>query len=155
MAAIQLSALRTGVVVLAGASEMNSLAAANVGALTATGSGVILDNTGNKDILCDFELFTSTLSGAPTSGAFFELHAYQSFDGTNYATSLAAGTTLPVDTPIGLFVMNGVGTSQRVWIRGVQLFPGKYKFALANRTAVALPATLAVVTAYAYSFTSI
>jgi hypothetical protein len=155
MANIQLSAYRTGVVVLAGASEMNSLAAANVGAITATGSGVILDNTGNKDILCDFELFTSTLSGAPVSGAVFELHAYFSFDGTNYGTSLAAGATLPLDPPIGLFVMNGVGTSQRAWIRGFSLSPGKYKFALANRTAVALPSTLAVVTAYAYAFTSI
>jgi hypothetical protein len=155
MAAIQESVFRTGVVVLAGASEMNSLANLNVGAITATGTGVVLDNTGNKDILCDFELFTSTLPGAPTAGSSVELHVYQSFDGTNYATSLAAGSTLPNDPPIGLFIMNGTGTSQRVWIRGFQLSPGKYKFAVVNRCGQTFPATLAVVTAYAYSFTSI
>jgi hypothetical protein len=156
MAAIQFSAYRTGVVVLAGAaSEMNSLANNNVGAITGAGSGVILDNTGNKDLLCDFELFTSTLPGAPVAGSVVELHAYPSFDGTNYATSLATGATLPNDPPIGLFVMNGVATSQRVWVRGYALAPGKYKFAVVNRCGQAFPATLAVVTAYAYSFTSI
>jgi hypothetical protein len=155
MANITYSAYRTGVIILAGANEMNSLANVNVGALTATGTGVVLDNTGNKDLFCDFELFTSTLPGAPTAGSVVELHMYASLDGTNYPTALAAGATLPNDPPIGLFVMNGTGTSQKAQIRGVALQPAKYKFQVVNRCGQAFPATLATVTAYTYYMTSI
>jgi hypothetical protein len=158
MAAIQESAFRTAVLVLSGTSELNSLANNNVGAITGTGSGTVLDNTGNKDIVCVFELQTGTLGAGPTAGAVFELHMYPSFDGANYATSLSAGATLPNDPPIGLFVVNGTGTSQRLPLNGgapVTIPPGKYKFALVNRCGQALPASGAAVNAYAFSYTSI
>ena len=156
MANIKLSVYGSPVVVLAGASEMNSLATANVGAVSGTGTGVILDNTGLLNVIFDFELFTSVLPGAPTAGSIVELHAYGSIDGgTTYAVSLAAGSTLPNDPPVGNFVINGVATTQRVQIRGVQLGPGKYKFAVVNRCGQTFPATLATVTAIPYSFTSI
>src|SRR5260221_644235 len=94
MANIKLSAYGSPVVVLAGASEMNSLASGSVGAVSSTGTGVILDNTALNNIIFDFELFTSTLPGAPTLGSTVELHAYGSIDGgTTYATSLAAGAS--------------------------------------------------------------
>jgi hypothetical protein len=156
MANIKLSVYGSPVVVLAGASEMNSLANVSVGAVSGTGTGVILDNTALLNVVFDFELFMSTLPGAPTLGSTVELHAYGSIDGgTTYATSLATGTTLPNDPPIGLFYINGVGTSQRVQIRGITLGPGKYKFAVVNRCGQAFPATLATVTAIPYSYTSI
>jgi hypothetical protein len=155
MANTNFSAYRAGVVVLAGGnSEMNSLANNNVGAVTGTGTGVVLDNSTNKDLLCDFEFNSGTFGSAPTAGGTVELHMYASLDGTNYETSLATGATLPNDLPIGLFIINGTATTQRRSILGVRLSPGKYKFAVVNKSGQAFPATLATVTAYTYYVTT-
>src|SRR5713101_8994392 len=104
MAAIKFSAYGTKVTVLA--TELNSIANVNVSGVSGAGTGVIFDNTGNLNMLADFEL-NVVFGSAPTAGSVVELHAYNSLDATNYATSLAAGATLPNDPMIGQFVVNG------------------------------------------------
>lgn len=156
MATIGLKAYGSAVIVLAGASEMNSLATANLGALSGTGTGVILDNTSALNLYADFRIFTSTLGGAPTLGNHLDLYMWTSLDGTNYETSTAAGTVAPdASKRVGSFVVATVGTSQTLDIWRIPLIPGKMKFQLFNNCGQALPATLATVTAYPYSMQAV
>jgi hypothetical protein len=156
MAVISLKAYETSVTVLAGASEMNSLANNNLGALTAAGTGVILDNTSLLDMYADFEFNSGTLPGAPVVGNKLDLYMVTSLDGTNYETFTAAGTVAPdASKKVGSFVIETTATTQRLHIWRVPLVPGKMKFALFNACGQALPATLATVIAFRYNLQSV
>jgi hypothetical protein len=152
MAATKYSAYGSAVIVLA--TELNAISTANVSGVSGAGTGVIFDNTTNLNLLADAE-FNCVFGSAPTAGTTVELHAYFSLDAATYATSLAAGATLPNDPPVGVFIINGVATTQKLQILGVTLRPGKTKFAIVNRAGVATPATGTTVTLYPYSFTTI
>lgn len=153
MANIKQSAYGTSVTVLA--TELNALANNNVSGVSGAGTGVIFDNTTNLDILADLHMLV-TFGSAPTAGGTIELHAYNSLDGgTNYATSLAAGATLPNDPPVSVGIINGTATAQVIQFLGVVIRPGKTKFAIVNKAGVATPATGTTVVLYPYHFTSI
>lgn len=150
MAVIKESAYGTSVTVLA--TELNAISNNNVSGVSGAGTGTIYDNTTNLEILADLE-FICAFGSAPTAGGVIELHAYNSLDGTNYATSLAAGATLPNDAPVSVGVINGVATAQRVQFLGVVLRPGKTKFAIVNKAGVATPATGTTLVLYPYHYT--
>lgn len=152
MATIKIGAYGTAVTVLA--TELNSLANSNVSGVSGSGTGTIFDNTTNLNLFGDAELVV-TFGAAPTAGASIELHAYESVDGgTTYETSLASGATLPNDQPVGIFIVEGTGTAQRLHIRRLPLSPGKTKFALVNSAGQAFPASGSTVTITPYSLTS-
>lgn len=156
MATIGLKAYSATVTVLSGTSELNSLANGNVGAVSGTGSGVILDNTSALNLYADFELITGTFGAAPTVGNKLSLYMWSSLDGTNYETAPAAGATTPdAGHKVGDFVVITAGTSQKLHIVRVPLIPGKMEFQLTNNSGQALPASGASVVAYPYSMQAV
>lgn len=161
MATISLKAYETAVAVLSGASELNSLAHGSLGAVTATGSGVVLDNTvaGTEDLYADFELNVGTLGGNALVGGRLILLMWASLDGTNYPQSYAAGTFDPnlIDPEhiVGTFtVPAGMTTTGKLHIYRKPMLAGKMKFQLLNLCGQALPASGASVNCYRYNLAS-
>ena len=156
MATIGLKAYGATVTVLSGASELNSLANANLGAVSGTGSGVALDNTSALNLYADFEFISGTLGSNGTLGNSVDLYWSTSLDGTNYDTFPATGTQAPPSyQKVGSFYLPTAATSYKLHIWRWPLIAGKMKFAVLNNSGVALPASGASVVAYPYSMQSV
>lgn len=143
----------TAVTVLSGATEMNSLANLNLGGLSGSGGGTILDNTSLKRMYADFELVTGTLGGNGTLGSSFDLYWSTSLDGgTTYDTFPGTGTQAPpAYSKVGSFFLPTAATTYRLHIIRWPLIPAKMKFALFNGSGQALPASGATVSAVTYT----
>lgn len=159
MAVQSLNAYETNVAVLAGASELNSLAHGSLGAVSAAGSGVILDNTTTLDLYADFEFISGTLGSAPLIGGKLYLYQWTSLDTTTYENSPAAGAWTPdlldAEHLVGIFQVRDTGTTQKLHIMRKPLTPGKIKFQLYNLCGVALPSSGASVNCYRYNLKSV
>jgi hypothetical protein len=154
---IELKGYGSTVTVLSGASELNSLANGNLGAVSGTGSGVVLDNTSALYLYADFEFISGTLGGNGTTGNSVDLYWNTSLDGSTYDTfPAAAGSVAPPSyQKVGSFYLPSATTVYKLHIMRVPLMPGKIKFAVFNNTGQALPASGASVVAYPYNMQSV
>lgn len=147
MATIKLGAYGTAVTVLS--TELNSLANANLSAVSATP----FDNSVNLNLYADFELLV-TFGTAPTVGTTVDLYMATSLDLTNYEVMPATGTTAAQSWKrVGSFALETAGTAQRIHIWRVPLTAGKAEFQVFNNSGQAFPASGSTVKAYPYSLT--
>ena len=102
-----------------------------------------IDNSTTKYTHADMYM---TLGSAAYTGAGSRIEVYlvPCVDGTNYPTWTAGGSTdRPENTAhyIGNLLTTASEAGQAMVLRNVELPPGKYKFAIRNRTGIALPAS--------------
>lgn len=102
-------------------TSLNSLAT------TGTVTGTAVDNSSDKYLYGDFELFI-TYGTNPTAGSVIELSLLRSIDGTNYEDAPGPSGF------VGAFVLAATTSGQRLVIRGVPLPPGLFKPYIAAKT---------------------
>lgn len=138
MSFIQLSGYRGVATVMS--TELNSIVATSGKAISSA-----LTNDENQaqptlDLFADLELKVTFATG-PTVGTVVELYLVPSIDG---GTTYADGSTsvLPQSSLyVGGFAVRAVTTAQVMFIRGVALPPGYYKYLIQNTTNQAFPAS--------------
>ena len=102
-----------------------------------------IDNSTTKYTHADLylELGSAAFTGA---GSGIEIYLVPCVDGTNYPTWTAAvNTEKPENVPhyVGFMATNASTAAQKMTLRGVELPPGKYKWAVRNRGGVGLNAS--------------
>lgn len=114
-------------------TELNSLASSTGKAISSA-----IDNSANLDLFDDLELDV-TFASAPTANTVVELYLLPSLDG---GTTYADGSTaiLPQSSLyVGGFAVRAVTTAQVMFLRGVALPPGFFKYLVQNTTNQAFP----------------
>jgi hypothetical protein len=122
-------------------TELNSLANNAFSAV-----GPAFDNTSNLDQWFGFDLVLASLN--PTAGAYVNIYAVPSWDGTNYAdapSSTNPGNHVLVAT---LSITTGSAAKRQMSLYPVQLPPGKMKFVIKNGCGVAFGASSNTLTLY-------
>lgn len=137
-----LSVLTSRATVLA--TELNALASAAYSGASGSGTGAILDNTGNLDTDCSFDV---TLASYNPTGGGITILLLKSIDGTTYEdppSSTNPGFHMPQVT---LPATTGA-SAKRVQSDPIKIGPFKYKAVMLNGSGTALGATLNTVVAY-------
>lgn len=122
-------------------TELNSL---GNGAFCSVGSAY--DNTSNLDEWFWFDLVLASLN--PTAGAYVNIYAVPSLDGTNYAdapSSTNPGNHMLVAT---LSITTGSAAKRQMSLFPFLLPPGKWKFVIKNGTGVSFGASSNTLTLY-------
>lgn len=102
-----------------------------------------IDNSTTKYTHADLymELGSAAYTG---TGSGIEVYLVPSVDGTNYPTwTDSVSTDEPENTAhfVGFMTTTASTAAQKMTLRAVELPPGKYKWAIRNRSGVALPAS--------------
>lgn len=103
------------------ASNPFTLETTSLNSLTTTGTvtGSAVDNSSDKYLYGDFELFI-TYGTNPTAGSLIQLSLLRSVDGSNYEATGGASV-------VGSFVLAATTSGQTLVVRGVPLPPGLFK----------------------------
>ncbi len=109
-------------------TELNSI----VDSGNAIGSTDI-DNSTSLYLYDDLELYTNTMTYAPSPGATIDVYLVQKLDGTNLEDGNAS-IDPPAANLVGVFNMRSVTTAQRHTLRMIPIPPGKYRYVLINNT---------------------
>jgi hypothetical protein len=113
-----------GAVVTIMSTELNSLGAGS----GVTSSAVSNDAGDEMDLFMDLELFVDVFASAPTDGDTIDVYLYRTVDGTNYSDD---------ETPpnyIGSFIVDGTGTTQRMFLNTVLAPPDDFKMRIVNNS---------------------
>lgn len=111
-------------------TELNSLASLNAVL------GAAIDNSSNRYLYADLELYLDTFNTAVITSV--TVHIIASLDDTNYEDG-SAGVPPVKLADITFQIVTG-NTVKRAIARGLLLPPGKFKLLLTNRTGAAFPA---------------
>lgn len=100
----------------------------------------VIDNSADQYTFSDWELNLGTFSGTPSTGAYVEVFLLYSADGTNYCDGgTSVDPTASAQTVV--FAIRANTAAQRIVVTGIQLFPGKFKVLIRNKTGQTFNAT--------------
>jgi hypothetical protein len=118
---------------------------------------VIIDNTTNRYLYAEFEVYLPSVDLSAQVNPAIELYLIPSYDGTNYADTGTDGATTPVPPAQYLVAVMGVAVSNaahRAVSPHILIDPIKYTPVVINKTGVALAGTLNTLKASYYTPTT-
>lgn len=135
-------------------TELNAIAASTGKAISAAFDNTSDGAAAGGDLFDDLEMSVDFVS-APVAGGIIEVYLLPSLDGgTTYPDGSA--TVLPQSSLyVGGFAVRAVTTAQIMYLRGVPLPPGFFKYVVQNTASQAFPATGSVMRRNPYQLVSV
>lgn len=108
-------------------TELNSLASAGTSSASAA-----IDNTTNRDLFMDVELYVATQGASRPVGATVELWMVMTLDGTNYSDAVRNVADL-----VAVFPLDAGTTARYVHRRDIPIPPSNFKLFVYNNSSQA------------------